>query len=286
MEHAQLTPELIVDLLFEPKPTLEICARHDLSLHQLAEILDSDEYHRLEADLTRIQHRRAPALRRRTLAALEHIANQTPTSPTHAETIRKAAAQLLRVTNAPPQDPNDDTPDTPDDPDETPKDDEESVNDNQPSEPSYDQSPPPRLRGRCPTKEGPGGLRPSLAPQGRHQACEANGVFTAHPSPVPAAPTARAPYTESRRQPLPDSSPAPAQETEAHESPDPPSTDPARDPAPTAHPGAIHHQPQSPVSPRDNKNPQYSAQPPPASESEARPPSSPSTPSTNASQAA
>jgi len=104
MEHTQLTPELIVDLLFEPKPTLTICGDHNLSIHQLAQILDSHEYRQLEADMARIQHRRAPALRRRLLTTLEDIATQTPSSPTHAETIRKAAAQLLRLTEPPKQD--------------------------------------------------------------------------------------------------------------------------------------------------------------------------------------
>ena len=99
MTHTQLTQELIVDLLIEPKPTHTICAQHNLTLHELAEILESDAYQQLESDLTRIERNRAPALRRKLIASLETIANQTPTSPTHTEIIRKATTQLLRLLN-------------------------------------------------------------------------------------------------------------------------------------------------------------------------------------------
>lgn len=100
MEHAQLTTELIHDLIVEPIPTLDICAKHELNLTQLRTILESDEFAGMLAELQAINRLRIPVFRHRAINALESIMLQQPTGSTHAETIRKAAALYLRTTTA------------------------------------------------------------------------------------------------------------------------------------------------------------------------------------------
>lgn len=100
MEHAQLTTELIHDLIVEPIPTLDICAKHELNLTQLRAILESDEFARMIAELEAIDRLRTPVFRHRAINALESIMLQQPTGSIHAETIRKAAALYLRTTTA------------------------------------------------------------------------------------------------------------------------------------------------------------------------------------------
>ncbi|MHA7814768.1 MAG: hypothetical protein ACX94C_15405 [Phycisphaerales bacterium] len=103
MHHAQLTPDIIHDLIIEPLPTLDICLKHQLSVEQLHTLVTSDEFKELADQLNEINHVRAPFIRARMLEVLNRIANLAPQSPTHTETIRKAAAQLLRITEPPKQ---------------------------------------------------------------------------------------------------------------------------------------------------------------------------------------
>lgn len=98
MQHPQLTPDIIHDLIIEPLPTLDICLKHQLSVDQLHALVTSEQFKQLAEQLTDIDQARAPFTRARMLRVLERIAQLEPQSPTHTETIRKAAAQLLRLT--------------------------------------------------------------------------------------------------------------------------------------------------------------------------------------------
>ena len=98
MQHTQLTPDIIHDLIIEPLPTLDICRKHQLSVDQLHALVHSQEFTRLADQLAEINTARAPFTRARMFDILNGIAELEPQSPTHTETIRKAAAQLLRLT--------------------------------------------------------------------------------------------------------------------------------------------------------------------------------------------
>ncbi|MHA7812511.1 MAG: hypothetical protein ACX94C_03830 [Phycisphaerales bacterium] len=96
MTHTQLTTELVHDLVVEPIPTLDICAKHELNLTQLRQLLESEEFAAIITELETIDRLRKPIFRRRATSTLEAIMLQQPTGPTHAETVRKAAALYLR----------------------------------------------------------------------------------------------------------------------------------------------------------------------------------------------
>lgn len=98
MTHSQLTTELVHDLVVEPIPTLDICAKHELNLTQLRQLLESEEFAAIITELETIVRLRTPIFRRRATSTLEAIMLQQPTGPTHAETVRKAAAFYLRST--------------------------------------------------------------------------------------------------------------------------------------------------------------------------------------------
>lgn len=98
MTHTQLTTELVHDLVVEPIPTLDICAKHELNLTQLRQLLESEEFAAIITELETIDRLRTPIFRRRATSTLEAIMLQQPTGPTHAETVRKAAALYLRST--------------------------------------------------------------------------------------------------------------------------------------------------------------------------------------------
>lgn len=99
MTHSQLTTELVHDLVVEPIPTLDICAKHELNLTQLRQLLESQEFAAIITELETIDRLRTPIFRRRATSTLEAIMLQQPTGPTHAETVRKAAAFYLRSTS-------------------------------------------------------------------------------------------------------------------------------------------------------------------------------------------
>jgi hypothetical protein len=94
----QLTAELVHDLIVEPIPTLDICAKHELNLTQLRVLVESDEFAAIVTELNTIDRLRTPVFRRRAINTLEAIMLQQPSGPAHAESIRKAAAHYLRIT--------------------------------------------------------------------------------------------------------------------------------------------------------------------------------------------
>ncbi len=95
----QLTAELVHDLIVEPIPTLDICAKHELNLTQLRELVESEEFAAIVTELDTIDRLRTPVFRRRAINTLEAIMLQQPSGPAHAESIRKAAAHYLRITS-------------------------------------------------------------------------------------------------------------------------------------------------------------------------------------------
>ena len=107
MKHAhQLTPDLFHDLIDNRLSAIDICIKHELAIDQLAAIVDSPEFTQASRQLADIERKRieatAPLRRRAALQTLETIAQQHPTTPTHTETVRKAAAQLARPTKSDP----------------------------------------------------------------------------------------------------------------------------------------------------------------------------------------
>lgn len=118
----ELTHQLFDDLLNEHLTTFQICHKHQLAIDQLAAVVDSPAFQSAARALERIHDARAaamlPELRTRALTRLADVVAQTPTTPTHTETIRRAASAILRWKSAPPQ--PDDRPDK--QPDERPTD--------------------------------------------------------------------------------------------------------------------------------------------------------------------
>jgi DNA-binding transcriptional MerR regulator len=95
-----MDPDLFHDLLAEAMPTIDICRKHGIALADLRRIIQSQEFRQAAEDLAAIEEirtaARLPARREQSLAALERIIAQPATTPTHTETIRKAANTLMR----------------------------------------------------------------------------------------------------------------------------------------------------------------------------------------------
>lgn len=106
MSRTQLTPDLFFDLIDRRLTAIDICSRHELTFDQLEDVVQSPEFQDAAARLKSVELTRCTAtdtLRRTAaLRTLEDIAAQQPSCPTHTETIRLAAAQILRVTRADP----------------------------------------------------------------------------------------------------------------------------------------------------------------------------------------
>ncbi len=106
MSRTQLTPDLFFDLIDRRLTAIDICSRHQLSFDQLEAVVQSPAFQDAAARLKSVEQTRCTAtdtLRRTAaLRTLEDIAAQHPSCPTHSETIRLAAAQILRVTHADP----------------------------------------------------------------------------------------------------------------------------------------------------------------------------------------
>ncbi|RMH26933.1 MAG: hypothetical protein D6692_08335 [Planctomycetota bacterium] len=96
-----LTDALFADLLDPSKSAFDICHEHSLTLAELRAITTGDEFTELIAALHDIAQAREeaqrPELHRIARESLALIANQEPTSNTHAETVRRAAGALLRL---------------------------------------------------------------------------------------------------------------------------------------------------------------------------------------------
>ena len=96
MTHANITNELIIDLNDASISAIELCTRHGLSIAQLHDIITSPEFVQLQRMLATIERARDTFRLASVTQVLERIALDEPTSPAHAETIRKAAAHLDR----------------------------------------------------------------------------------------------------------------------------------------------------------------------------------------------
>ena len=96
----ELTPALFADLLDPSKSPFDLCHTHNLALDQLHAVATGDHFRACVRMLEEIHAERTAAQRpqreRLALDALDRIANQTPTTNTHTETIRRAANALLR----------------------------------------------------------------------------------------------------------------------------------------------------------------------------------------------
>ena len=101
MTHAQITNELLHDLIAEPISVIELCTRHALTVDELHAIITSPAFTRLAEMIRAIQQERETFTRARLAQVLERIALTEPTSPSHTETIRKAAAHLDRQLSKP-----------------------------------------------------------------------------------------------------------------------------------------------------------------------------------------
>ncbi len=99
-ETPTLTPALFADLLDPSKSPFDVCHAHNLALDQLHAVIFGQHFRACVAMLDEIHAARIAAQRpqreRLALDALDRIANQTPATNTHAETVRRAAAALLR----------------------------------------------------------------------------------------------------------------------------------------------------------------------------------------------
>ncbi|MCR9075330.1 MAG: hypothetical protein NXI07_04755 [bacterium] len=123
MTHAQITNELLHDLIAEPISVIELCTRHALTVDELHAIITSPAFTRLAEMLRAIQQAREAFTRARLAQVLERIALTEPTSPSHTETIRKAAAHLDRQLAKSTTEPHDQPPPDPEpdpDPDSDP----------------------------------------------------------------------------------------------------------------------------------------------------------------------
>lgn len=102
MHTHQLTNELFNDLLDPCLSTLDVCRKHAVPITDLRLILASEHFQQTARALIEAEELRSAALapdrRERALATLDAITQQTPTTPTHTECIRRAAATLLRAT--------------------------------------------------------------------------------------------------------------------------------------------------------------------------------------------
>lgn len=99
-ETPTLTPALFADLLDPSKSPFDLCHTHNLALDQLHAVTTGAHFRASVRMLEEIHAERAAAQRpqreRLALDALDRIANQIPATNTHAETVRRAAAALLR----------------------------------------------------------------------------------------------------------------------------------------------------------------------------------------------
>lgn len=99
-ETPTLTRALFADLLDPSKSPFDVCHVHNLALDQLHAVIVGQHFRACVAMLDEIHTARIAAQRpqreRLALDALDRIANQTPATNTHAETVRRAAAALLR----------------------------------------------------------------------------------------------------------------------------------------------------------------------------------------------
>ena len=99
MQHQALTEELFLDIIDKHFDAIGLCERHGISLPQLTEIMQDEQFKHTLDRLNAVEQRRLeltkPLRRFEALRMLEKIMTQEPTGPTHAETIRRAATFIL-----------------------------------------------------------------------------------------------------------------------------------------------------------------------------------------------
>lgn len=104
MNNTQLTPELFHDLINPGLAAIDICLRHELGYAELRDIIRSEEFKAAAECLNEIEDTRRDATRGlrqdAALRTLDQIATQPPSTPSHTETIRLAASQLLRFSTS------------------------------------------------------------------------------------------------------------------------------------------------------------------------------------------
>ncbi len=107
---ATITNALLEDLFNPSISTLDLCNYHDLSLPQLAAVLESETFADARAAFERINAARQSILTQESrplaLARLSDQLKDRPESPTHAESQRKAASKILSTTQAASAQPN------------------------------------------------------------------------------------------------------------------------------------------------------------------------------------
>lgn len=102
--------DILRDLFYDSMNTIDLCLKHGMSLDELQAVVDAPDFQRAIDVLMHIEAQRARALaptrRERALETLERVAAVTPTTPTQCETVRKAAAALLRAATPPSRKPS------------------------------------------------------------------------------------------------------------------------------------------------------------------------------------
>lgn len=93
--------DILRDLFYDNINTIDLCRKHGMSLDELQAVVDAPDFQHAIDVLMHIEAQRARALaptrRERALETLERVAAVTPTTPTQCETVRKAAAAVLRA---------------------------------------------------------------------------------------------------------------------------------------------------------------------------------------------
>ncbi len=99
-----LTNTLLEDLFNPSISSLDLCELHNLSLSELAVLLESDQFRRAHDATQRINAARAaivePESKTLALVRTHDLLKDKPTTPAHAETQRKAASTLLSRASA------------------------------------------------------------------------------------------------------------------------------------------------------------------------------------------
>ena len=99
-----LTNTLLEDLFNPSISTLDLCQLHNLSLPELADLLESDQFRRAQDATQRINAARAaivePESKTLALVRTHDLLKDKPTTPAHAETQRKAAQSITQTGGA------------------------------------------------------------------------------------------------------------------------------------------------------------------------------------------
>lgn len=107
VEQPTLTNHLLEDLLNPSISALDLCNYHGLSLPELNDIIESQEFQIAKRTIESISNARRdlmqPEAETLALARMTDLLKDKPETENHAETTRKAAAQILRQSSKPTQ---------------------------------------------------------------------------------------------------------------------------------------------------------------------------------------